>query len=119
MKWSHNKLIIEQVKKGDPRQTYAGLLWWQQQKQYKRGWVAMKFREIFGKWPAPCSPVEAIEPGNDLKEYLGIMLKRWKAKKKREERKNAAPIDLENWSPPMILDDASPLMTEEDWSAKL
>lgn len=87
MKWSHNKLVIGRVKQADHREVYAGLLWWQDRKGYKFGWVANKFREIFGKWPAPSSPVSPVPPDTDLREYLGIMNTRYRARKKREERK--------------------------------
>jgi hypothetical protein len=87
-KLSHNGLVILRLGQSDPRETYAGLLWTAQDKGYKNGWVAHKFREIFGKWPKPKSVVEPSQPEADLQEWLGITRKRYRAKKKREEIKN-------------------------------
>lgn len=88
MTWSHNKLVIARVKEGNPREIYSGLLWWQKHHNFKFGWIAMKFREIFGKWPRPQTAVEPVAPNQDLREYLGIMKNRWKQKQKREAKRH-------------------------------
>lgn len=87
MKWSHNALVIARVKDSDPRKVYAGLLWWRDRKGYKLVWVDYAFREIYDKWPAPQSPVSPVPPDTDLREYLSIKSTRYRARKKREERK--------------------------------
>lgn len=91
-KWSHNKLVVASIKNREPKEIYAELLWEQQTKGFKPGWVAMKFREIFGGWPAPRSMVSPKVPSTELREYLGIMKNRWKQKKKREEAKQGVAL---------------------------
>lgn len=106
MRWSHNGLIIARIKRSDYREVYAGLLWWQLQQGYWPGWLENKFFEIFGKFPKPRTWVLPQEPSADLREYLGIMNTRYRAKKKREEA--------------LKKDDLLPsFMTEEDWQVKL
>ena len=107
---SHNGLIILKVRASDPRETYAGLLWIQEHKGYRNGWVAQKFRAIFGKWPKPKSKVEPVPPNNDLREYLAIMNSRFRAKKKREEAK-VGELKTKGLLPSF--------MTLEDWEVKL
>jgi len=109
-KLSHNGLVILKVQGGDPRETYAGLLWTQQQKGYRFGWVANKFRAIFGKWPRPQSKVEPVPPNSELREYLGIMNTRYRAKKKREEAKD--PLARFRAAEPSF-------MNPEDWDVRL
>jgi len=109
-KLSHNGLIELKVKNGDPRETYAGLLWIAQHKGYKWGWVCHKFRAIFGKWPRPQSKVDPVEPKLELREWLGIINSRYRAQKKREEERVQA------------LKEAGMLpsfMTPEDWDVRL
>jgi hypothetical protein len=107
---SHNGLIELKVKNGDPRETYAGLLWIAANKGYKHGWVCWKFRAIFGKWPRPQSKVEAVPPNNELREWIGIMATRYRAKKKRDEAKD--PLQrFQNGEPSYML--------PEDWDVKL
>jgi len=89
---SRTELVATRLRERDFRETYAGLLWLAKNKGYKNGWVAHKFKEIFGKWPKPQSVVEPKQPDTLLVEYLGIMRKRWRARKKREEAKSGAPI---------------------------
>jgi hypothetical protein len=113
-KLSHNGLIELKVKAGDPRETYAGLLWVQRRQGYAFGWVAHKFRAIFGKWPRPQSKVEPVAPNMELREWLGIMNTRFRAKKKREElKREAAVAELE------ANDMVASFMTPEDWEVRL
>lgn len=82
---SHNGLIALKVKALDYREVYAGLLWVAENSGFKNGWVAHKFKEIYGKWPRPTTVVEPQAPDNILREWLGIERARYRAKKKREE----------------------------------
>ncbi len=84
---SHNGLVALRLKHENPREVYAGLLWVCQGKGYKLVWCAYKFHDIFGKFPRPLTAVEPKEPSNDLREWLGISVRRWKAKKRRQEAK--------------------------------
>ena len=111
-KLSRNGFIELEVKNGDPRQTYAGLLWVAESKGYKHGWVSHKFRAIFGKWPRPQSKVEPVVPSRELREWLGIMKARYRAQKKREEDKVVVPL-------PMPPEGLPSFMSEEDWAVKL
>jgi len=113
-KLSHNGLIGLRVKNGNPRETYAGLLWMQRYKGYSYGWVCHKFREIFGKWPRPQTKVEPMPPNTDLREWVGIINTRFRARKKREEAaKEAVVAELK-------ANDMLPsFMTPEDWEVKL
>lgn len=116
-KLSHNGLVELKVKNGDPRETYAGLLWEAARKGYKHGWVCHKFREIFGKWPRPKSKVEPTPPDSHLREFLQIINGRYRAHKKREEAareaREAAVVELKS-------EGLMPsFMTPEDWDVKL
>jgi hypothetical protein len=53
-----------------PREIYAGLLWVQQAKQHKRGWVAHAFRELFGGWPRPRGNIEPQRPSIALEQWV-------------------------------------------------
>jgi hypothetical protein len=107
---SHNGLIELKVKNGDPRETYAGLLWMQQRKGYNHGWVAQKFKSIFGKWPRPLTNVEPVPPNMELREWIGIMNTRYRAKMKRQEARMQELRD----------NDMLPsFMTPEDWDVRL
>jgi|SRR5215472_15041816 len=113
-KLSHNGLVILRVKDGDPRGTYAGLLWIAREKGYQWGWVPNKFREIFGKWPRPQSKVEPVEPSSVLREYLGIMNRRYAARRRREEAAREAIVAE------LKANDMLPsFMTPEDWDVRL
>jgi len=102
--------VILKVQSSDPRQTYAGLLWMQRRKGYTYGWVCHKFREIFGKWPRPQSKVEPVEPNSELREWLGIINGRYRAKKKREEAR-VAELKANDMLPSFMM--------PEDWDVRL
>lgn len=89
---TRNGFVFNQVKAKGPRVIYSGLLWLAQNRNFKPGWVAHKFKEIFGKWPRPTTPVSPEPPESILVEWLGIERKRFKARKKREEAKQGAAI---------------------------
>ncbi len=124
---SHNGLVLLRLRDSDCRTTYSQLLCVAKEKGYSRGWVAHKFREIFNGWPKPRAAVEPQEPEPLLREWLGIVSRRFRAKKKREELRLANMGDRV----PMRNDNdmgamgtrcsadgelvGSPLMTAEDW----
>jgi hypothetical protein len=118
---SHNGLVILKVKGSDYRKTYSGLLWTRIKKLYRPGWTAMKFREIFGKWPRPLTPVEPIPPDAELQEYLFIMNARYAARirrqerqKERDERDEGQRLELQGEA--MAAQGLMPsFMTAEDW----
>ena len=118
---SHNGLVILKVKASNYRQTYAGLVWTQIKKAYRPGWTRNKFREIFGGWPKPLSPVEPVPPNSELQEYLFIMNARYAAKrrrierqKERDERDEIARLELQ--AEAMQRRGLMPsFMTAEDW----
>jgi hypothetical protein len=107
---SHNGLIILKVKQSDYRTTFTGLLWERTRKGFRYGWVCHKFREIFGGWPRPLRRYEAAEPDAVLREYLGIMSKRYAAKKRRADAR-AQQLKADGLLPSF--------MTAEDWEVKL
>jgi hypothetical protein len=108
---SHNGLIFLKLQASAPREAYSGLLYVAADKGYKRGWVAQKFRTIFGKWPKPLTPVEPAEPSHDLREWLGLERRRFRARMKRQESKasKAAPVLIAH----------SEFMASDDWEVPL
>lgn len=89
---SHNGLVENKIKACDPRAVYSWLLWVAHNRGFKPGWVKHKFREIFGKWPKPTTPVVPEAPDTLLVEWLGIERKRFAARRKRLESKEGAAI---------------------------
>ncbi len=122
---SHNGLITLRLRQSKPRETYAGLLHVKADKGYSNGWVAHKFKEIFGGWPRPQAAVEPQEPSEDLREWLGIERRRYRARMKRIEAKtNMAATDLASGAPfrSQAAGESpahSDLMTPEDWDVAL
>ncbi len=113
-KLSHNGLVTLRLAKSDARQTYSGLLWEAERKGFKAGWVKHKFREIFGGWPNPQSPVKPTEPASDLREWLKMQSRRFRAKKVREEAKATVavkPVAAE------VMENS--LMSDDDWKVRL
>ncbi len=135
---SHNGLVILRLRQSKPRETYAGLLHVKADKGYSIGWVAHKFKEIFGGWPRPQAAVEPQEPSEDLREWLGIERRRYRARMKRIEKRdlarnvtpfaaNVLPGTIPGVEPAVakgqgraagILYESS-LMQTEDWDVKL
>jgi hypothetical protein len=61
----------------EPRDVYANLLWLQEQKGFKNGWVAHSFRELFGGWPRPRVMPEPVRPtDNVLEQWIALRPKR-------------------------------------------
>jgi hypothetical protein len=87
-KMTHAGLVENQIKARPYGEVYDELLWIRDNRQHKLGWVAHKFREIFGGWPRPLTPRQPAPPESLLVEYLGITTRRWRARKKREEKRN-------------------------------
>jgi hypothetical protein len=44
---------LERLYDAGPAAVYGGLLHYAQAKNYKAGWAAHSFKEIFGTWPRP------------------------------------------------------------------
>ena len=109
-KLSHNGLVELRIKGADRRTIFAGLLWIARKKDYSYGWVAHKFREIFGGWPRPQSRVEPAPPSSELMEWIGIINGRYRAKKKREEER-VAELKADGLMPSF--------MQPEDWDVRL
>ncbi len=89
---THSTLVFHEIKKGAPREIYSGLLWIAKERGFKDGWVAHKFREVFGGWPKPKTPIQPEQPTAILVEWLGIEKRRWRARKKREEAKTLQSV---------------------------
>ena len=69
--------LVERLRARAPREVYAGLLWIAGVKGYKRGWIAWKFKELFGGWPRPSVPVTAARPlDTDLEEWVAMPRRR-------------------------------------------
>jgi hypothetical protein len=70
-------------------QVYAGLKWWAEQKGYRRadGWVAFKFKDIFGRWPNG----EMVEIPREPMEGVVCYIVRQNARYAAEMRKQETP----------------------------
>jgi len=105
--------------------TYAGLLWVVENKKYKIGWAAIKFKIIFGYWPPPS--IENISPDLPsplLLRFIASQNEIWKKHKRAEEldqvKKKAPELCLAPSSDPRITGTYNPpWMTEDDWAVKL
>jgi hypothetical protein len=82
---SHNGLIVLKVAHSNPKEVYEGLVWEAKNRGYKDGWIAHKFKEIFGKWPKPTSAITPRPPCSELREWFCITRTRYRAKKGREK----------------------------------
>jgi len=82
-------LIFLRLKNSDPQQVYAGLRWVVDQKGYKPGWAAQKFKTIFGKWPR-FGYVEPEVPSGDLRSFVANQRRNYGSRMKRRDAKIAA-----------------------------
>ena len=87
--------------------TYAGLLSIAQQRGYKVGYAAAKFRDIFGHWPE--AKPEPQNPSPELLWWVKAQGKAWARGK--ETPTSDAPIE--------ITAPYSELMSDADWDVKL
>lgn len=78
----HDARVIALLQLG-PRRVYAGLLWWQQMKNYDRGWIGHAFRELYGTWPRPRDKGAPVRPPVELEGWIN-------ARRKRPKRETAA-----------------------------
>lgn len=108
----HRAELVQALKDAGPRTVYAGLLGLQQEKKYKRGWVAWCFKELFGGWPRPQSRVEAAEPSDELLEWYYLRPK-GRRKVKPEDQK---VLVVEKPKPLLVINGlvAGTLMRPED-----
>jgi hypothetical protein len=65
----HDARVIALLRLG-PQRVHAGLLWWQQMKNYNRGWIGHAFRELYGTWPRPRDKGAPMRPSIELEEWL-------------------------------------------------
>jgi len=70
---------LERLYDAGPAATYAGLLHYAQAKNYKPGWAAHSFKEIFGTWP---HPQDRIAP----KALPNFLIDEWAARRERRRR---------------------------------
>jgi hypothetical protein len=66
-----------------PATVYAGLLHYAQTRNYKPGWAAHSFKEIFGTWPRP---QDRAEP----KALPNLLIEEWAAGRKPPAKRRAA-----------------------------
>jgi hypothetical protein len=93
-----NEVLGELLQIGPPA-VYAGLLHYAQTRNYKPGWAAHSFREIFGTWPRPQD--RKVEP----KELPDFLIEEWAATRQRKAPRRPLPLfetekqDDEGWRP--------------------
>lgn len=88
--------------------TYAALQSIRDARGYRGGWVGMKFKAIFGAWPAAEEMASGIgRPSSELLWWI-----RQEAKAYAKERKATE-------APAPIVMPTSPLMTADDWATGL
>lgn len=69
---------------------YGGLLWIAQERGYSRGWVAHKYRELFGVWPRSMPEIPR-EPSAELRAWVTSRMIRYaKASEKAPRADRAA-----------------------------
>jgi hypothetical protein len=90
------ELVFRRLKASDPKTTYAGLLAWANTKGFKDGWVAHKFKAIYGKWPKPRERVLPEEPSSDLATWLGNERRNYGARLARKDAKDQAAIKAQS-----------------------
>ena len=89
-------------------ETYAGLLKWAVEHEYKIGWAAMKFRVLFGQWPNGYKQ-DPMPPFDELMLWIVQERTRYAAERRRIE----GPMRKRKPEP------ASELMTPQDWEVGL
>lgn len=96
------------------RVTYARLKYWAENRNYKPGWVSVKFKMIFGYWPPDeiVNNVESVSPNEGLMRWIAKSNEAWRRQKRLEEKLREPPADLK-----LRLEGPSPLMTEDDIAA--
>jgi len=80
-----NEVLGELLKIGPPV-VYAGLLHYAQTRNYKPGWAAHSFREIFGTWPR--SQDRKVVP----KEFPDLLIEEWAATRQRKAPRRSLPL---------------------------
>ena len=80
-----NELLGELLRIG-PSVVYAGLLYYGQAKNYKAGWAAHSFKEIFGTWPR--SQDRKVVP----KELPDLLIEEWAATRQRKSPRRSLPL---------------------------
>ena len=100
---------------------YGGLKWWASTKGYKPAFAAVKYLQIFGKYPDfDCEP---SAPQQGLIWWLGKERAAYAARRRKERAINGNaqfPIGVHaNGSGNGKPSGSSPLMTEADWEVRL
>jgi hypothetical protein len=66
--------LLEELSAAGPQAVYGALLGYAHTRNYKTGWCAHAFREIFGAWPRPqdrCGEAEPL-PGFLIEEWVAL-----------------------------------------------
>ena len=77
---------LERLYDAGPAAVYAGLLHYGQAKNYKAGWAAHSFKEIFGTWPR--SQDRKVVP----KELPDLLIEEWAATRQRKASRRSLPL---------------------------
>ena len=85
---SRAELVSRRIKASDRDLVLAQLRWVEDEKGFKPGWKAHKYRELFGEWPR-VQYVEREPPSSDLLTWLERERRNYGARRKREEAKRA------------------------------
>jgi hypothetical protein len=93
------------------RRTYAGLLWFAQSRGYKIGWASVKYRVLFGDWPAHTLIVDIEPPSAELIKWMTKQQQEYARMQRKKERAELLT--------PSFARAQSPLMNEGDWEVRL
>ncbi len=102
--------------------TYAGLIWWAEQKAYKkaRGWAAHKFKAIFGRWPNGEANEAGQAPGAELCKWIDKQKAAFARERRKGEKLRLADLgNRVSMRGVNDVDNVSSLMTAEDWEVEL
>lgn len=69
---------------------YSGLIWIAQDRRYKQGWAARKFKDKFGVWPASSLHIGARRPTTEITNWVKAQQIAWAASQKKAGNHAAA-----------------------------
>src|SRR6266576_3372697 len=84
--------LSQKLRSLDPAEVYSQLLWWDEHKGYKRGWVYYKFKRIFGSTVGydNVAKLSIIHPNHELLLVLMLLQKEQRREYDRERRRAKA-----------------------------
>lgn len=90
---SRSELVYRRLKADDQAKVYGALRWLANERGFKPGWAAFKFKMIFEEWPSDKVKKDASmadRPSSDLLTWLSKEDRNYGQRLKRKEAKTAA-----------------------------